>query len=107
MTGLSLNPTKADFSPEGLLPHEGAVQPRARICAGAIASPLIPPSRLKRLVNGWMAAANAYRKREAARLASHQTGGRKLNNKRIYRGPIDDALERAGRLRQRRRLKRS
>ena len=107
MIGLLSNPTKADVSPEGLLPHEGAVQPRARICAGAIASPLIPPSRLKRLVNGWMAAANAYRKREAARLASHQTCGRKLNNTRIYRGPIDDALERAGRLRQRRRLKRS
>ena len=31
MIGLLLNPTKADFSPEGLLPHEAAMQPRARI----------------------------------------------------------------------------
>ncbi len=31
MIGLLLNPTKADFSPEGLLPHESAMQPRARI----------------------------------------------------------------------------
>ena len=58
MTDLLLNPTKADFSPEGLLP-----------------------------------------------LALHRAGDRSLNNKRIYRGPIDDALERAARLRKRRRLK--
>ena len=66
MIGLLLNPTKADFSPEGLLPHESAMQPRARICAGAVASPLVPPARLKRLLNGWMAAAIAYRERQAA-----------------------------------------
>src|SRR6184192_217326 len=27
MIGLLLNPTKADFSPEGLLPHESAMRP--------------------------------------------------------------------------------
>ena len=102
-----LNPTKADFSPEGVLPHEGAMQPRARIRASPVASPLVPPARLKRLLNGWMAAANAYRERQAAWLALHRAGDRKLNNKRIYRGPIDDALERAARLRKRRRLKQS
>ena len=53
----------------------------------------------------WMAAAIAYRDRQAALLASHQAGDRKLNNKRLYRGPIDDALEKATRLRRRRRLK--
>ena len=52
-----------------------------------------------------MAAAIAYRERQAALLASHRAGDRKLNNKRLYRGPIDDALERAARLRKRRRLK--
>jgi len=52
-----------------------------------------------------MAAAIAYRDRQAALLASHQAGDRKLNNKRLYRGPIDDALEKATRLRRRRRLK--
>ena len=31
MIGLLLNPTKADVSPEGLLPHEAAMQPRARV----------------------------------------------------------------------------
>jgi hypothetical protein len=103
MTGSLLNPTKAGFSPEGVLPHESAMHPRARARAGAPAR----PARLKRILNGWMAAANAYRERQAALLASHRASGAKLNSKRIYRGPIDDALERAARLRQRRRLKQS
>jgi hypothetical protein len=105
MIGLLSNPTKADFSPEGLLPHESATHPRKRVRISPVASPTIPPTRLKRLLNGWMAAAVAYRERQAALLASHRTGDRKLNNKRLYLGPIDDALERAARLRKRRRLK--
>ena len=105
MIGLLLNPTKADLLPEGLLPHESAMHPRARIRASPVASPLVPTARLRRLLNGWMAAAIAYRERQAAWLASHRAGDRNLNNMRIYRGPIDDALERAARLRKRRRLK--
>jgi len=105
MTDLLLNPTKADFSPEGLLPHEAAMQPRARIRTSPLASPLVPTARLKRLLDGWMAAAIAYRERQAALLALHRAGGRNLNNKRLHRGPIDDVLERVARLRKRRRLK--
>jgi hypothetical protein len=107
MTDLLLNPTKADFSPEGLLPHEAAMQPRARIRTSLLASPPVLPARLKRLLDGWMAAAIAYRERQAALLALHRAGDRNLNNKRLYRGPIDDALERVARLRKRRRLKQS
>jgi hypothetical protein len=107
MIGLLLHPTKADFSPEGLLPHESAMQPRARTRTSPVASPLVPPARLKRLLDGWIAAAIAYRERQAAWLASHRAGDRTLNNKRIYRGPIDDALERVARMRKRRRLKQS
>jgi hypothetical protein len=105
MIGLLLNPTKADFSPEGLLPHDNAVHPRTRVRTSPVASPPVPSTRLKRVLNGWMAAAIAYRERQAALLALHRAGDRKLNNKRLYRGPIDDALERAARLRKRRRLK--
>jgi hypothetical protein len=105
MIGFLLNPTTADFSPEGLLPHERAMQPRARIRTSPVASPPVLPARLKRLLDGWMAAAIAYRERQAAWLASHRAGNRDLNNKRLYRGPIDDALERVARLRERRRLK--
>jgi hypothetical protein len=97
MIGLLLNPTKVDFSPDGLLAHEAAMQARARIPA--------PPARLKRLINSWMAAALAYRERQAAWLAAHQAGDRDLNNERIYRGPLDDAFERAARRRRQRRLK--
>jgi hypothetical protein len=107
MIGLLLNPTKADFSPEGVLPHERVMHPRARIHAGPVTSPLVPTARLRRLLNGWMAAASAYRERQAAWLALHRAGDRNLNNKRIYRGPIDDALERVARLRKRRRLTQS
>jgi hypothetical protein len=98
MTGLMLNPTQADS-------RKSALHPRPRARTGA--SPLTRPTRLQRILNGWMAAANTYRERQAALLASYRAGGRKLNNKRIYRGPIDDALERAVRLRQRRRRKQS
>ncbi len=35
MTGSLLNPTKADLSPEGVLPHESAMHPRARSRSGA------------------------------------------------------------------------
>ena len=105
MIGSLLNPTKADFPPEGLLPHESAMQARARIRTSPVANPPVQPTRLKPLLNDWMAAAIAYRERQAAWLALHRAGNRSLDNKRIYRGPIDDALERAARLRQRRRLK--
>jgi hypothetical protein len=107
MIGLLLNPTKADVSPEGLLPHERVIRRRARIHASPAASPLVLPARLKRLFDGWIAAASAYREQQAAWLASHRAGDRSLNNKRLYRGPIDDALERAARLRKRGRLKQS
>jgi hypothetical protein len=105
MIGLLLNPTKADFSPEALLPHESAMRCCSRVRTSPVASPPVPPTRLKRLLNGWIAAAIAYRERQAALLVLHRAGDRKLNNKRLYRGPIDDALERAARLRRRRRLK--
>lgn len=107
MTSLLLNPTKADFSPEGLLPHERAMQPRARIRTSPVASDSNLAARLRRLLDGWIAAAIAYRERQAAWLASHRAQDRNLNNERIYRGPIDDALERAARLRKRRRLEHS
>ena len=105
MIGLLSNPTNSDVSPEGLLPHESAKQTRTRVRTSPVANPSIPPTRLKRFLNGWMAAAIAYRERQAALLALHRAGDHKLNNKRLYRGPIDDALERAARLRRRRRLK--
>jgi hypothetical protein len=65
-------------------------------------SVLVLAARLRRLLNGWVAAAIAYHEREAA-LFAQQLGDRELDNTRIYRGPIDDAFEKAAQLRKRRR----
>ena len=59
-------------------------------------------ARLRLLLNRWKAAAIAYRERQSALLALHRAGDRDWSNKRIYRGPIDDAFERATWLRKRR-----
>jgi len=104
MIGLLLNPTKPAVPPEGLLPHDGAVRPPTPIQASAAVSPLVLPSRLRGLLDSWMAAAIAYRDQQAAWLAAHQAGDRDLRNKRIYRSPIDPVLERAARRRKRKRL---
>ncbi|WP_157088758.1 hypothetical protein [Bradyrhizobium jicamae] len=104
MIGLLLNPTKGDVSPEGLLPHDAAIRPHAPIRTSAAVSPLALPARLRGLVDSWMAAAIAYRDRQAAWLAAHQAGDRDLKSKRIYRSPIDPALERVARRRKPRRL---
>jgi hypothetical protein len=62
-------------------------------------------ARLRRVLNGWVAAAIARRERQAALFALGQLDDRGLDNTRLYRGPIDEAFERAARLRKRRRLK--
>ena len=105
MIGLLLNPTKTNFTPEGLLPHEAAIHARAGIRTNPADGQPAQPSRLKRLINSWMAAALAYRERQAAWLAAHQAGDRDFNNERIYRGPLDDAFERAVHRRKQQRLK--
>ena len=100
MIGLLLNPTKADVSPEGLLPHGGAIRSRASMQANPAARPYVVTARLRLLFIRWKAAAIAYRERQTALLALHRARDRDLNSKRIYRGPIDDALERAPWLRK-------
>ena len=107
MIGLLLNPTKADVSPEGLLPHEGAIRARVPVQASPAAAtspagPHVATARLRLLLNRWKAAAIAYRERQTALLALHRAGDRDWSTKRIYRGPIDDALERTAWLRKRR-----
>ena len=86
MIGLLLDPTTSESPPKGLL-------------QGQVAGVLV--ARLKRFLNGWVAAAIAYRERQATLLALSQRDDRKLDETRVYRGPIDDALEKAARLRER------
>ena len=68
-------------------------------------SALLLIARLRRFLNGWVAAAIAHRERQATLFALRQLDDRKLDNTRIYRGPIDAALEKAAQLRKRRRFK--
>lgn len=98
MISLLLNPIISDVSPEGLLPHESSMEPRA--WSRMRKSALIPIARLRRVLNGWIAATIANHERQAAWLASRQREDRDLSNMHIYRGPIDGALERASRLKR-------
>ena len=55
--------------------------------------------RLRRFLNGWVAAAIACREHHTALLAQPRlVDDRELKNLRIYRGPIDEAFEKAARL---------
>lgn len=62
-------------------------------------------ARLRRALNGWVAATIAHRERQASSIALRQLDGGGLDNARLYRGPIDDLLDRISELRKRRRLK--
>jgi hypothetical protein len=64
-------------------------------------SALLLVARLRRFLNGQVAAAIAYREQQAALFSQRQFDDRKLDNRRIYRGPLDAAFEGAARLRKR------
>ena len=61
-------------------------------------------ARLRRGLNHWIAAAIAYRERQARLSALYRLEGRGLDKARVYRGPIDDAVEKAAHYRRQRRL---
>ena len=56
-------------------------------------------ARLRRLINAWAAAAIARHERRAALAALSQLDDRELKDIGIYRGQIDDVIERAARSR--------
>jgi hypothetical protein len=61
-------------------------------------------ARLRRVLNGWVAAAIARRERQASWFALRQLDDREPDYTRLYHGPIDDVFEKVARLRKRRRL---
>ena len=61
-------------------------------------------ARLRRGLNRWVAAAIACRERHARLSALYQFEGRGLDKARAYRGPLDEAVERAALFRKRRRF---
>jgi hypothetical protein len=60
----------------------------------------------RRTLNHWVAAAIAYREREARLCALYRLERRNLDKTRIYRGPIDEAIEKTAQFRRQRRLAR-
>jgi hypothetical protein len=58
-------------------------------------------ARLRRFLNGRVAAAIAHHEQQAALFAQQQLDQRQLDSTRIYRGPIDQVLAKAARLRKR------
>jgi hypothetical protein len=56
---------------------------------------MLVAARLRRAVNGWVAANIAHRERQAGRVAPGYLRPREL--KSVYRGPFDAAIERAAR----------
>ena len=57
--------------------------------------------RLKRFINGRVAAAIAHHEQQAALFAQQKLDQRQLDYTRIYRGPIDQAFAKAAGLRKR------
>jgi uncharacterized protein YjiS (DUF1127 family) len=53
--------------------------------------------RFKRLINHWVAAAIAYRERQAALYALRGLDDRELKDIGLYRGDLDQTLQRAAR----------
>ena len=67
-------------------------------------STLLLFARLRRFFNRWAAATTIYREQQATLCAGIRRAGRELDRSRIYRGPIDAAVEKAAQFRLRRRL---
>lgn len=66
---------------------------------------LLLAARLRRFFNQWAAATTAYREQQARLCALHRLERNELDQTRIYRGPLDKAVERAAELRMRHRFK--
>jgi len=58
----------------------------------------------RRALNHWVAAVIAYREREARLCALYRLEWSNLDKTRIYRGPIDEAIEKTAQFRRQRRL---
>jgi hypothetical protein len=81
-----------------LAPVQSATTPTLRRSALALAA------RLRRLLNGWVAAVIHDHERQTTLLAQSRREKSELTNRRLYRGPIDLAVEKTARLRKQWRL---
>ena len=95
----------SNASPEGLMPQGGTAN------AVRLTVPALPTSilhavvRLRRFFKHWAAATTAYHERQIALCELHRLEG--LDQARIYRGPIDNAVEKATKIYRRSQLRHS
>jgi hypothetical protein len=95
--------TNCNASPEGLMPQGCAA---VRLTAPPLQRrTLYAVVRLRRFFKHWAAATTAYHERQIALCELHRLEG--LDHARIYRGPIDNAVEKATKIYRRRQLRHS
>ena len=97
--------TNCIASPEGLTP-QGCAANGFRLAAPALPrTTLHTVVRLRRFFRHWAAATTAYHERQIALCELHRPEG--LDHARIYRGPIDHAVEKATKVYRRSQLRHS
>ena len=97
--------TNRHASPEGLMPQVGTAN-RFRLTAPALpTNALHAVVRLRRFFRQWAAATAAYHERQIALCELHRLEG--LDQSRIYRGPIDNAVDKATKIYRRSQLRHS
>lgn len=95
--------TNSIASPEGLMPQSLAA---VRVTVPALPrNTLHAVARLRRFFRHWAAATTAYHERQIALCELHRLEG--LDHARIYRGPIDHAVEKATNIYKRSQLRHS
>jgi hypothetical protein len=95
----------SNASPEGLMP-QGVTPGASRLTAPALPrNTLHAVVRLRRFFRHWAAATTAYHERQIALCELHRLEG--LDHARIYRGPIDHAVEKATKIYRRSQLRHS
>ena len=70
-------------------------------------STLVAVARLRRFFKHWAAATTAYHERQVALCELHSLERQELDEARIYRGPIDNAVEKAAEIYKRRNVRHS
>ena len=97
--------TNCIASPEDLRP-QGCATDAVRLTAPALPRrTLHAVVRLRRFFKHWAAATTAYHERQIALYELHRLEG--LDQARIYRGPIDNAVEKATKIYRRSQLRHS
>jgi hypothetical protein len=82
-------------------PMRAVTPSRSRATPTLLRKALFLLARLRRFLNGRVAAAIAHHEQQAVLFAQRERDHRQLDSARIYRGPIDQVFAKAAKLRKR------